>query len=1090
MSAALDHLYLAIEQLLGGARAAPAATGAEVQIEIAERLTALLNASEEAFAESGILGAAFLFSDSGGEGWSLFERRTRQDAADAALWRAVERVTSVSTPYVVRLPVELASLDKALRQTIHHLFVDARRIQGEAVAALRAEPEFFAWLPRADRASPFPWEQGLRDRLGIHYVGAGEMTIALLTWRALQALAGQAPTQVHLSRLEGSTAAAAIPRRWLQQQLTGISKKAAGPLRDLVEGWVQGQPWHAELHRLASDSEGATSVRAVASRLGVTLPADLRRAEPAALAALVDRYCRVVCGVADGTASNLLLAYERSARAPLPAYYYWQLIEGRSHAHLVAPVWTSALNPLRLRAEEAEHSSVQPAVGLALAAVDPIAELESQLGSGAEQHERFRDVIGLIQILRQISRPLVEFVFYEPVRRREREAQANQLIAAIMSRNLSHNIGSHVLYHLREELDARRTLAPTVSDPRLREELRADGRIADLIKYLQARMDFIALVSSESVTWPSVVTLERLRAPFEDPDGLLLKHIVKSQKAEPPRVTIRTLSEARGGDRTDVDFAIPTGAVGAQAVYSIIENFVRNSAKYGRQPLGAPLQVEILIDDLSESDEHFSCTLSDNNHSVLKSACYVRDSFDAPLFDATDPGKSSRNWGLKEIKIASLYLLGGVEAVRTHRANLGHASAPEPEWLLTENDGKTCRLSFRFYLMKPLGMCLVGGASAECFDSAPLLHVRRSATELLRDDFQTHRRYEMVVADGPSLEGMDPSMASALRERGMRLCCVGPLPRTGAFARDPGVVSIAETWHELADTASRTEEPPWQVIGARWVETCWPGRTTVYAASESVDQGFVPLVELHRREFTHGEPDGDLSRLLVWDHTAYPESDRLQKRSSLPLFERFGFHRPVSHPFHAGLDPRDGPWRLKEAACLQIGILDERIWGSRDTTAKDQGYKKLPSTACELSAAWRRAGVHFLDVEIMDRWDLPSQDRHLLLNGNSRAPAAEPFDMLVVHRSLIDRAATDQMEREHSGADPAGRREEIVGAIMRWLAIAGRRLIITSGRGLEPAYRDVLRKSGAGFVEFSAIADALIDAPGDKVGLVRLLRSI
>jgi hypothetical protein len=300
-------------------------------------------------------------------------------------------------------------------------------------------------------------------------------------------------------------------------------------------------------------------------------------------------YAEAVTGAVWTTPAEMLAIFERKARAPLPAYFFWQLGEGRPHAHLVAPVWTSAMNPLRLQDKGIEN--VQPAVGLALSAVAPIAELEAILaGNFANADEtQFINTVTTLNILRQISRPLVEFVFYEPARRREKAAQANQLVAAIMSRNLSHNIGSHVLYHLREELESRDIYEV---DDSQRPEVRKDRLIADLVKYLQARMDFIALASSEGKTWPGIVSLNSLRAPFMK-NALLLKHIVKSQRSTPPVVSIKTKNERNSKVVENVDFAVPTGAVGAQAVYSIIENYIRNSAKYGTAPPEAPLDVSL-----------------------------------------------------------------------------------------------------------------------------------------------------------------------------------------------------------------------------------------------------------------------------------------------------------------------------------------------------------------------------------------------------------------------------------------------------------------------------------------------------------------
>lgn len=217
-----------------------------------------------------------------------------------------------------------------------------------------------------------------------------------------------------------------------------------------------------------------------------------------------------------------------------------------------------------------------------------------------------------------------------PLRRARRNA-LRTAVSAIMGRNMSHNIGSHVLARYSSKAGDDR--ATVVRD-------RQDHR-GDLLSYLQRRMDFIAEVATADRPFGSQVlslrnVIERLNygkqvARFEEiflrnePDGGPCKadpdclHFVRPLRKSPlqPRQPIllsfitgkesmlasveygepielceaateaRRLSCSQGfkaaGSAIDHSFASPGGEVGAHSLYVIIENILRNSARHGRQ---------------------------------------------------------------------------------------------------------------------------------------------------------------------------------------------------------------------------------------------------------------------------------------------------------------------------------------------------------------------------------------------------------------------------------------------------------------------------------------------------------------------------
>lgn len=233
--------------------------------------------------------------------------------------------------------------------------------------------------------------------------------------------------------------------------------------------------------------------------------------------------------------------------------------------------------------------------------------------------------------------------------------------SAIMSRNMSHNLGSHVMAYLKRDLfsvsdimekgvledfypfsDALKENAPQTLEDVLRIledrskkiEMPFLVGLGRFISYLQERQDFIATVATDYIPYYSVVNFkddiyDTLNPDYRyyrhmdrkggRPENLLMKYIALSegltrdgsvQDSRDRRNDIvikfrnfdglndfrnqknRGRTEARGVGARDLydmrDYAIslPGGIVGRQALFSILENLIRNSAKHGRWEKG------------------------------------------------------------------------------------------------------------------------------------------------------------------------------------------------------------------------------------------------------------------------------------------------------------------------------------------------------------------------------------------------------------------------------------------------------------------------------------------------------------------------
>lgn len=334
---------------------------------------------------------------------------------------------------------------------------------------------------------------------------------------------------------------------------------------------------------------------------------------------------------------------------------------------------------------------------------------------------------------------------------RARRAALRSAVSAIMGRNMSHNIGSHVI--ARYASKARNDRHETGRDD-------ADHR-GDFLTYLQRRMDFLAEVAtSDKAFWSQSLALReqvnRLnyavqkkrfetlanedRCPIDDncehflspkaktdqgdippnndevetPRPILLSFITGKESllasveygkpgescypgdAKPPEdccLGYKTVPPP--GDH--VFFACPGGEVGAHALYVILENVIRNSARHGGESRDTVRVFVSVVDDTDNNDylqvelidprtkltkngvlitrkENDSEAIAQNNELAERKTSSLPDGNgkriglhslpkninsilrDEPFLD--DAGSPNPNyWGVREMQICAHYLL-------------------------------------------------------------------------------------------------------------------------------------------------------------------------------------------------------------------------------------------------------------------------------------------------------------------------------------------------------------------------------------------------------------------------------------------------
>jgi len=286
-------------------------------------------------------------------------------------------------------------------------------------------------------------------------------------------------------------------------------------------------------------------------------------------------------------------------------------------------------------------------------------------------------------------------------------------IAAIMSRNMSHNIGSHVLANIGTTTD-----------------IIKKAEIQSLEKYIQQRMDFIAQISTEFPTWsyPCWFYKDMMRNFYIQ--KLLLEHIASSEGLSPYDYDKENSQQKKlkinfnTNNTKDYLVSIPGGIIGQQAFYIILEDIIRNAAKHNwatkeKNNKDINLEINIEVIDKPEND-YYEVTIWDNIsetsnagdppsnwEEILKSGDIknlpLRQRINLGLIRSLidETGKLRKeNWGLAEMKISAGYL---------QKKKIEEIGAEGKEVLnIIKAVNKNGHLGYTFKMLKPKEVLIVG----------------------------------------------------------------------------------------------------------------------------------------------------------------------------------------------------------------------------------------------------------------------------------------------------------------------------------------------------------------------------------------------
>lgn len=333
--------------------------------------------------------------------------------------------------------------------------------------------------------------------------------------------------------------------------------------------------------------------------------------------------------------------------------------------------------------------------------------------------------------------------------------------AAIMSRNMSHNIGSHVMSYLKQQLSS----ATSISEGQVLANLIPDNvkynsdqlekiglpflvGLGRFIGYLQERQDYIASISTDHIPYGVPVNFKDAIYDELNPDLRYLRHKNDSDtkaKSRPANILLNYIAKSEGLSRENMDnefhsekdirfgfinydnqkrnyntfgldltdvkntdfftsnnealtqmrkinFSLPGGLVGRQAVFSIIENLIRNAAKHGDTSSVKNLDFTLDIIDGSkirkekdhkgvvgdwdegkrvyekvwrelyekadDLDDIYLLTITDNLPCTDKTVNDLKNALYEDYVDSNTGQVTTSNKGLKEIRISAAWIRG------------------------------------------------------------------------------------------------------------------------------------------------------------------------------------------------------------------------------------------------------------------------------------------------------------------------------------------------------------------------------------------------------------------------------------------------
>lgn len=245
----------------------------------------------------------------------------------------------------------------------------------------------------------------------------------------------------------------------------------------------------------------------------------------------------------------------------------------------------------------------------------------------------------------------------------KRRQAIKSAISAIMSRNMSHNLGSHFLHYTKMDLQ-RYSLGLDINAC-ISGASHSFGFLQDRMNYLAAIVDADKYpnmpVNYYSSLYKGICVDEFQIDKNSSPTNYYLRNLIRSEGYSKSDETLTISHTQDEKSLNNLQLSFPGGLVSAHAFYNILENFIRNSAKY-QWGTKKPEKMKFRI-SIGKKDDYAIFTIWDNKQNALKenkegiSLVEFMNSRLSGMKILDENGEiDRRDKGLKEMLISALWL--------------------------------------------------------------------------------------------------------------------------------------------------------------------------------------------------------------------------------------------------------------------------------------------------------------------------------------------------------------------------------------------------------------------------------------------------
>lgn len=288
-----------------------------------------------------------------------------------------------------------------------------------------------------------------------------------------------------------------------------------------------------------------------------------------------------------------------------------------------------------------------------------------------------------IRLIRDLA-SLIRIRYTRDILRKQELESIKSAKAAIMSRNMSHNIGSHVMSYLKQHLGSVKDI---VADGILSDLINGENELAKklenttenttlpfllglghFISYIQERQDFIATIATDYIPYFGNINFKDIIYDELNPDKRAERHTERTN-GKTDNILLGNIARSEGlgrnnqstsrrsGQLADIvlnfqdsdnnvfdgnpvvnkdnpiagrenakkaldamrkwEISVPGGVIGRQAVFSIVENLIRNTAKHGNWRDQGKLELTFNCYTKDSLTEEF-CNLKEREADILR----------------------------------------------------------------------------------------------------------------------------------------------------------------------------------------------------------------------------------------------------------------------------------------------------------------------------------------------------------------------------------------------------------------------------------------------------------------------------------------